>query len=694
MTKAVSIPRSLALVLCLVVGSCVLFAQRASAAPATDLVSASVTGLGGDGNSGDLVGDIDVSGDGRYVVFDSYADNLVPNDHNNNLDVFVRDRALGTTTLADVDNSGIQGSGFALLPRISANGRYVAFITDSALVPSDTNGAADVYVRDLQEDTTDLVSLAPGGQSLSEGVNTSDGVSISADGRYIAYTSYSSELSGHTDDSTLAVAVADRDSDGNGIFDEPGTITTTVAGYGNLGSMSPNGRYIGTSSLANGVYQTYLIDRDPSNDGTFGLPWSTTLVSATSDGTPADGNNGPGHVSDFGDVAFWSSAENIGGASGTPDVLVRAGDGSGITVVGQEISNQPQISADGRYVAFDSFSTNGVAADNNNAIDVFVTDRDTGVVSLESVGADGATLSFGGDNPALSADGNFVAFESFSTSLLPPGSPTSVSNVFLRDITQAGQGTSTPPGTGVTVTPQDAATGSTVDVTFGTVTTPGSTSVSTTADGPPPPAGFTLAGSATYYDISTSATYTGILTVCVPFDPSTPNPSALQLLHFDSTTSTWVDITTSVDTIDDVICGQTSSLSPFAVMQPAAADLSITNSAPPSVVSGSTLTYRIVVTNSGGSSATRTVVTDPLPASAHFVSASTSRGACSGPKSSKGGTVTCNVGDLGAGDSANLTIEVKATKPGPLSDIATATATNVKSDSDDSATATATVIGT
>jgi uncharacterized repeat protein (TIGR01451 family) len=693
MTRAVSIPRCLALVLCLVAGSCVLFAQRASAAPATDLISVSDTGLGGDGRSGDNVGDIGVSGDGRYVVFDSLADNLVPNDHNNNLDVFVRDRALGTTTLADVDNSGAQGSGFALLPRISANGRYVAFITGSALVPSDTNGAPDVYVRDLQENTTDIVSLAPGGQSLSEGVNTSDGVSISADGRYIAYTSYSSELSGHTDDSTLAVAVADRDSDGNGTFDEPGTITTTVAFNGNLGSMSPNGRYIGVSTFANGFYQTYLIDRDPSNDGTFGLPWSTTLVSATSDGTPADNNNGPGHVSDFGDVAFWSSAENIGGASGTPAVLVRAGDGSGITVVGQKIDNQPEISADGRYVAFDSFSTNGVAADNNNTVDVFVTDRDTGVTSLASVDAGGATLSVGGDNPALSADGNFVAFESSSTSLLPPGSPTNVTNVFLRDVTQSVQGTSTLPGTGVTVTPQDA-TGSTVNVTFGTVTTAGSTTVSTTTAGPPPPSGFTLAGSATYYDISTSATYTGILTVCVPFDPSTPNPSALRLLHFDSTTSTWVDITTSVDTTDDLICGQTSSLSPFAVMQPAAADLSVTNSAPPSVVSGNTLTYRVVATNSGGSTATGTTVTDPLPASAHFVSASISQGACNGPKTSKGGTVTCNVSGLGAGDSAKLTIKVLTTKPGPLSDTATATATNVSSDSDDSATASATVIGT
>jgi uncharacterized repeat protein (TIGR01451 family) len=165
-------------------------------------------------------------------------------------------------------------------------------------------------------------------------------------------------------------------------------------------------------------------------------------------------------------------------------------------------------------------------------------------------------------------------------------------------------------------------------------------------------------------------------------------------LHFDSTTSTWVDITTSVDTIDDLICGQTSSLSPFAVMQPLAADLSITNSAPRSVLSGSTLTYTVFATNIGGSRATGTTVTDPLPASTHFVSASTSQGACSGPKSSKGGTVTCSVGGLGAGDGAMITIKVLTTKPGPLSDTATATATNVSSDSDDSATATATVIGT
>ena len=87
-------------------------------------------------------------------------------------------------------------------------------------------------------------------------------------------------------------------------------------------------------------------------------------------------------------------------------------------------------------------------------------------------------------------------------------------------------------------------------------------------------------------------------------------------------------------------------------------------------------------------------MTDPLPASAHYNSASTTQGTCTGPSTSKGGTVTYSLGNLGGGDSATVTIVATVTTPGTLTDTATAAASNLTADADDSATATTTVTGT
>ena len=127
-------------------------------------------------------------------------------------------------------------------------------------------------------------------------------------------------------------------------------------------------------------------------------------------------------------------------------------------------------------------------------------------------------------------------------------------------------------------------------------------------------------------------------------------------------------------------------------------DLSVSKAdAPDPVKSGKQLTYTIVVTNSGTSPATGVTVRDQLPARLHFNSVTTTQGTCTRsttkkPKT-KGGTVTCSVGDLGAGGSATITILTKATKPVTLSNTATATASNVTPDADDSATATTVVQG-
>jgi hypothetical protein len=403
----------------------------AAAPPSPELISVNTAGLGGNANSGDLVGDLSVSGNGRYVVFDSYASDLVPNDTNGTLDVFVRDRKTGMTSLVDLDSNGQQGTSFSDLPRISDNGRYIAFISGSALVADDTNGAPDVYVRDLTTGTTTRVSDAPDGGQLSQGVNSSDPPSISSNGRYVAYDSYSPELSGVTDQSLDAIAITDRDSDGNGIYDEPGgTTTTVVTPDGVLGSMSLNGRYVGYASSVSGSLQTYVVDRGKLTSGAFTGSPTTTLVSALPDGTPGNGNNGPGYVSNVGDVAFWSTSTNIGGVAGNPDVLVRDHTGA-ISVVGASISNQPAITSDGKYVAFDTDS---------GTDSVYVTDRTTSTTQIVSVDPNGNPVE--GSGPSISSNGDYVAFGSIPAAGLPPGSPDNY-NVFLSDLNVTGSAVTT-----------------------------------------------------------------------------------------------------------------------------------------------------------------------------------------------------------------------------------------------------------
>src|SRR5262249_34006220 len=124
-----------------------------------------------------------ISADGRFVAFTSSAVNLVPNDTNNASDVFVRDVQAGPTTLVSATPPGASGNGYSDAPVMTADGRYVAFESyASDLVPNDTNNASDVFVRDLQTGTTTLVSTSPFGSF--QPVISADGryVAFQADG--------------------------------------------------------------------------------------------------------------------------------------------------------------------------------------------------------------------------------------------------------------------------------------------------------------------------------------------------------------------------------------------------------------------------------------------------------------------------------------------------------------------------------
>ncbi len=155
----------------------------------TELVSMSTAGVQAD-NLND-VGNI--SGDGRFVVFISYASNLVPGDSNGSPDVFVRDRQAGTTTRVSVSSSGGQANGSSFWPRLSADGRFVAFVSAATnLAGTDANGTVeDIFVHDMQTRTTRRVSLSSAGVQAN---SVSTIPSLSSDGQTLAFTSSATRL--------------------------------------------------------------------------------------------------------------------------------------------------------------------------------------------------------------------------------------------------------------------------------------------------------------------------------------------------------------------------------------------------------------------------------------------------------------------------------------------------------------------
>src|SRR5438876_794176 len=176
----------------------------------TERVSVASGGAQGNGSSG-LIGFAfppALSADGRFIAFVSFATNLVAGDTNGATDVFVHDRQTGTTERVSVASGGTQGNAASVGPALSADGRFVAFLSDATnLVAGDTNGATDVFVHDRQTGTTERVSVASGG---SQGNGFSAGPVLSADGRLVAFHSTATNLVARDTNGATDVFVHDR----------------------------------------------------------------------------------------------------------------------------------------------------------------------------------------------------------------------------------------------------------------------------------------------------------------------------------------------------------------------------------------------------------------------------------------------------------------------------------------------------
>jgi Tol biopolymer transport system component len=320
-----------------------------------------------------------LSGSGRMLAFASEDPDLSDEDHNSVTtlagdtfpvrDIFAYDRSTGGIVFVSRANGpkGDGGNEDSNSPSISANGRYVAFSTQATNFLHGVYGG--VYVRDLRAKTTTLAGRASGrrGEPLS-----ASNPSISGNGRMVAFQT--SVGHGHGRQRKIEVGVRDMKTKRTVYASRASGDGALAAADCSAPAISANGRFVASSSKARNLSR---VDKDSVED-VFVRDLMTNRT------------------------VLVSRAQGKHGAAGSGD------------------SSDPSISADGRYVAFQSYASNLGPADNSTIPDVFVRDLRSGRVFLASRGTGGGPAANAPSaNPALSADGRFVAFDSRASNLNP-----------------------------------------------------------------------------------------------------------------------------------------------------------------------------------------------------------------------------------------------------------------------------------
>jgi len=382
-----------------------------------------------------------ITPDGRYASFSSGDPNLTLGDMNGRPDVYLRDRETGTTELVSVNSLGVQGNDQSVGGWMSADGRYVAFTSYATnLAAGDTNALEDAFVHDRVSGTTELMSVSSGGV---QGNSWTASGPITPDGRFVVMYSTATNL----DPPSLPGQIYVRDRL-NG--------TTELASLGQGGvrpnheswgcTISDDGRFVCFVSLASNLvpgdtnydYDIFVRDR---------LSGTTERVDVSTTGAQSSGDieNNAAWISGNGRfVAFMKGAGNLvpGDTNGVTDIFVRdrlnrTTERVSVGVGGVQAngaSERPTISADGRYVAFASGASNLAPEDPNAMWNVFVHDRRTGTNEAVDVGWNGqmANNLLGTGNSSISADGRFVVYDSTATNLVP-GPTEGWFHVYVRD---------------------------------------------------------------------------------------------------------------------------------------------------------------------------------------------------------------------------------------------------------------------
>lgn len=386
-----------------------------------------------------------VSADGRYVVFESAASDLVSGDTNGVMDIFRKDTLTGVTKRISLTTYGAESNGLSHTPNFSADGRWVTFTSSATnlIGVADSNGVPDIFVRDTLTDTTTRVSTSSSG---GQGNYASDYSSISGDGRHVAFRSYASNLvPGDTNwvhdvfvkdtltGATTRVSTSSSGVEGNDV---------SLDDVAQFPAISNDGRYVAFHSWAsnlvpgdtNGVADVFVKNTQTN---------VTTIVSTDSAGVQGNWTSYSYTISADGRyVAFYSAASNLvtGDSNGAMDVFVKDRSDETTTRVSTDASGGEanyssylgSISADGRYVSFYSTATDLVSGDTNSVHDVFVKDTLTEAITRISINSslvEGNSFSL---QDAISADGRFSSFRSLATNLVP-GDTNGYDDVFYAD---------------------------------------------------------------------------------------------------------------------------------------------------------------------------------------------------------------------------------------------------------------------
>ena len=434
-------------------GLLLLLATSTALAQKPVLVSVSASDTGGHDNAFDPV----VSANGRFVAFGKFTFDGGPIFR---LDVVVRDLQNGTITLVSINKTGTgRGNGDSFSPTISADGRFVAFVsTSSDLVANDTNGVEDIFVRDLQLGITNLVSEKRSGNDSGNGASFN--ATISSNGKVVVFNSVASNLVDIDNNNTNDVFARNLQTGITSIVscNQPCTASGNGPSGSNISSdagrqaiISDDGRRVVFESLATNLVSIPDTNAQPDVFMRDLESGSTRLISANSTNTAtANGTSTSPVISGSGlRVFFQTTGSNVTAndvGSGL-DLFVRDLQINTTSLVSVTTTNtgcdlnpesefRPFASDDGRYVIFQSLAKGFVANDSNDNFDVFRRDLQTNTTALVTAIVSGGTSvgSFGFVS-GISADGRFVSFAAGGGQFSAlPGSIGLQTDVYVRDM--------------------------------------------------------------------------------------------------------------------------------------------------------------------------------------------------------------------------------------------------------------------
>lgn len=414
----------------------------------------------------------DMSDDGRFIVFSSLANNLVPNDTNSASDIFLRDMVLQTTTLVSVNAAGTaSGNAPSSQPAISGDGRFVAFVslaTDIISFPAidvnaKTDAVPDIFVRDMLMGQTILISRASG-QLGTKSTGSSQHPRMSKDGRFVVFDSTATNIDPADTDGQpdvylrqiapgagqFTTTLISRASTVAGVLGAKGTAAPLTSAFSQFPAISRDGNLIVYESTC-----TNLVgggEGGPKGTPSFDIFMRNVLAQTTIRVTiipppsltlDPNGDSTSASISDDGTVVTWrSTASNFfPGDDSAPDIFVRDFKIAPTTIELISVAtsgahagsgcNHPVAIGDGTSIIWQSPSTSLVDNDTNGCTDIFRHDRTTGITSRVSVSTYGGQLNAQSFVPAVTSDGRYVSFYTEATNVVD-NDTNGAADIYLR----------------------------------------------------------------------------------------------------------------------------------------------------------------------------------------------------------------------------------------------------------------------